>query len=1487
VDFDRDPVEADVDEAVNHFDNEFARQNGVAPEVLDQGPLGTVVNKVRNVGPAVVGGLMETGGNLLGAGARLVGLPDSLPQGIAGIGADLQEEGRRLRPTNPANVTANTIGSGLQQGIGLVATMGAAAPVVGVKAALGTVPLVMGGIQGGGQGVMTARDMGIESPAGQLGMGAAFGAAEMLAERMGGAGSKALTEAVQRGVAGTLKRAGKTMGSEAVEEPVTGFAQDAATWLGGQAVEDPNRPGFTTTGYELPKLDAAMLERRKQEAIGGAAGGTVFAGLQLALPNNDTLPTNQTPAQAGTTQAPGTTPATAAMAGGAGAVPSTLSRIAQESLVPDLPEFTGELTAEDVQDLEGVGQSMSDPSTLQVGGAASPMPGAFRVTGEGSTPSPATSPTASVTEESSVTADQTAQPTPGAGLSPAAGAPLTPQESAGMVSEPLQTTANNGQPLPTDPTALPPLQLPRLDFSGLMQNAQAVASGQQAPQTSAALGSMINAPGQRTGPVPQQAGPRGVNRFFPASSNQQPGSSILPAAYREATRGSSTQMAPLSSVYAQARLLQPGLTPEAFLAQVQDGYNNGTLYLEGAGTQQEVAQAGLSLPNTPVGTAVRMMPVPQAETPLRNPSERGSGAAMASNSGAAQSTEPSPGGLSEAEAIEKGYDGPYFHARDGVFDPQKLHGIGIHFGTEAQAESRSSQAYFNPNVTSVYLSPKRTERVRDIGDWNDPFEVYEELENRKLLPSSFNEDDTFHDEVMAADNETGLAMIRARLIASGIDALVYQNTWEDSQSSEDSIIALKPDIIHQISPESSRAAGGTSGDPASSNQQPASSLTLPGTPVGTAVRMMPVPQAETPLRNAAAGASNAAMASNTGAAQNAEPSPGGLSEAEARTPITIYRAGDADEVGVKPFSSWTPEKETAVEYQDNPGFGGETLRQVRVDAGNVLKADTTSRRGMRDLAEALGFESETGNDWFDNGWRYPWEESSKVKRALEESEFDAVQYTDDFPVGATTIIFTREPALINPEPSRAAGGTSGNPATSIQQPATTLQSPAELTENQRANEAILQSLGLPTKKGTRVWGSSKVKTALAKLSTDMRYPATTRLMARELSKLSLDNLLLKIEADARLNWAGLYQPFTDGRGELSLNTRTMGRGDLDIGISLVHEALHHATYRNLRSPRTARQKQAKADLEALFKRAKAALAVNGRLSQFDYELSNTDEFITGLFTRADFQAALADIPSDMAPTLGQRVRSVLDEIFRVLAELVTSKAVPPGSVLEASMAATLRLMEDGKPSLQSRLGNAVMTQGPGPITIRPPGMRAVKAYHGTPHTVDKFTTAKIGTGEGAQAYGWGLYFAQGKAVAEQYRDKLSKDFASVSVDGRAFDENNPVHRAAVAVNDFGSRAKAIAQVRQNLEAFRQRPATPRVMAEIQRFEETLSALESANALPKARDGGNLYTVELLPDEADFLDWDKPLSEQSEKVKAALEAGFTAKTLCLSIGLEPI
>lgn len=47
-------------------------------------------------------------------------------------------------------------------------------------------------------------------------------------------------------------------------------------------------------------------------------------------------------------------------------------------------------------------------------------------------------------------------------------------------------------------------------------------------------------------------------------------------------------------------------------------------------------------------------------------------------------------------------------------------------------------------------------------------------------------------------------------------------------------------------------------------------------------------------------------------------------------------------------------------------------------------------------------------------------------------------------------------------------------------------------------------------------------------------------------------------------------------------------------------------------------------------------------------------------------------------------------------------------------------------------------------------------YHGTPHEFDQFDVNKVGTGEGAQAYGHGLYFTEEKRIADWYKKTLEK-----------------------------------------------------------------------------------------------------------------------------------
>lgn len=78
--------------------------------------------------------------------------------------------------------------------------------------------------------------------------------------------------------------------------------------------------------------------------------------------------------------------------------------------------------------------------------------------------------------------------------------------------------------------------------------------------------------------------------------------------------------------------------------------------------------------------------------------------------------------------------------------------------------------------------------------------------------------------------------------------------------------------------------------------------------------------------------------------------------------------------------------------------------------------------------------------------------------------------------------------------------------------------------------------------------------------------------------------------------------------------------------------------------------------------------------------------------------------------------------------------------------------------------------------------------------------SKIGTGEGAQAYGHGLYFAENEGVAKSYRDRLTHN-ATVDQTG-----GNP---------------------------------------------------------------GHMYEVRINSDPSGFIDWDKPLSQQSDKARNAL------------------
>jgi hypothetical protein len=183
--------------------------------------------------------------------------------------------------------------------------------------------------------------------------------------------------------------------------------------------------------------------------------------------------------------------------------------------------------------------------------------------------------------------------------------------------------------------------------------------------------------------------------------------------------------------------------------------------------------------------------------------------------------------------------------------------------------------------------------------------------------------------------------------------------------------------------------------------------------------------------------------------------------------------------------------------------------------------------------------------------------------------------------------------------------------------------------------------------------------------------------------------------------------------------------------------------------------------------------------------------------------------------------------------------------------------------------NAAMTGQPtrsllGTITPKP---LQLDVYHGTPHTLPpternplgEFDASKIGTGEGAQAYGYGIYTAEAPAVAKGYRDTLAY---------KAFDLQPEAERLGLNL-PAGTRGEFMRQVQAN--------KPPEVLA-----RQLQNANIAARDLPQdkltelfrayqEKGGGNLYKVD-LPDEkiATMIDWDKPLSQQSAQVKEALK-----------------
>jgi len=248
--------------------------------------------------------------------------------------------------------------------------------------------------------------------------------------------------------------------------------------------------------------------------------------------------------------------------------------------------------------------------------------------------------------------------------------------------------------------------------------------------------------------------------------------------------------------------------------------------------------------------------------------------------------------------------------------------------------------------------------------------------------------------------------------------------------------------------------------------------------------------------------------------------------------------------------------------------------------------------------------------------------------------------------------------------------------------------------------------------------------------------------------------------------------------------------------------------------------RAQADLEA-GKQAEINRAFQD-LRRLENEKADLGEELDGLADARDFTGRRR------AQVVNQR----LDEIEQEIAD-VQSRRAGLEAELEAIKNQNFRLV---------------------PIEGGDDPMFAITAFHGSPHRFDRFDISKIGAGEGNQAFGFGLYFAQNPKVAVEYRNSLSPEF----VDGRSFDSNNPRHLVASALEDRGSKDDAIAM----FEGMRQLAEQNDRADRFDLAEQSLEILRGTpeGDLPRITRGGHIYEVRIDTEEKDLLDWDEMIGE---------------------------
>ena len=224
---------------------------------------------------------------------------------------------------------------------------------------------------------------------------------------------------------------------------------------------------------------------------------------------------------------------------------------------------------------------------------------------------------------------------------------------------------------------------------------------------------------------------------------------------------------------------------------------------------------------------------------------------------------------------------------------------------------------------------------------------------------------------------------------------------------------------------------------------------------------------------------------------------------------------------------------------------------------------------------------------------------------------------------------------------------------------------------------------------------------------------------------------------------------------------------------------------------------------------------------------------------------------------------------------ITAAAVHKGTGSQTSNPASTVTIYEMMKNVNDRHGNPY-------IDAQGDAVYHQSAWHGSPHDFDEFDLGAIGTGEGNQAHGWGLYFAKNREVAQAYKDVLGIDSVEIISGDTKYRLNddiewydnktksiinaeNPLSMALTTLSEEGESTKAIKNLTDFIKSKKDNKSDY-VVAQVKRAEQAIQILKDNHF--DTHQWNTMFEVD-IPENEYLLNEQENIEKQSPIVKKAV------------------